>query len=153
MRDAKILFNYIPLLRYSILSYIKNHRWQLVRFCIVGLSTFALNFFLVWLFYGKAGLDYRITVTCAYFITVIAHFMLNRSFTYRQKGGAVFPETTKYLMMLFANYLITLSVTIVTVELLGLTPYYGIVFSVFATAFYSFLLMKHFVFVRVVGVK
>jgi len=107
----------------------------------------------MWLFYGKARLDYRIAVTCAYCITVIAHFMLNRSFTYRQKGGAVFPDTTKYLMMLFANYLITLSVTTVTVELLGLTPYYGIVSSVFVTAFSSFLLMKHFVFVRVDGVK
>ncbi len=98
-----------------ILSYINHHRWQLIRFCIVGLATFALNYFLVWLLYGKAELDYRIAVTCAYFITVMIHFMLNRSFTYRHKGGAVFPETTKYLMVLFANYLITISVTTVTV--------------------------------------
>jgi len=130
------------------LSYIVLHRGQIFRFGIVGLTTFALNFFLVWVFYGKAGLDYRIAVTCAYFITVIAHFMLNRSFTYGQEGSSVAPDTVKYCMMLVANYFLTLGITTVTVELLKLTPYYGIVFSTFATAFSSFLLMKHFVFAR-----
>lgn len=65
----------------------------------------------------------------------------------------MFHDTTKYLIMLFANYLITLSVTTVTVELLRLNPYFGIVFSTFATTFSSFLLMKHFVFVREESIK
>lgn len=129
-------------------SYIVQHRWQLLRFFIVGAATFALNFCLVWLFYGKALLDYRIAVSCAYFITVIAHFLLNRSFTYGQKGGSIAPDTAKYCIMLVANYLITLSITTATVELAKLTPYYGIVFATMATAFSSFLLMKHFVFVQ-----
>lgn len=136
-----------------MLSYIRFHRWQLFRFGIVGLATFVLNFFLVWLFYGKARLDYRIAVSCAYMITVVAHFFLNRSFTYGQEGGSVVPDTAKYGIMLMANYLITLSVTTATVELFGLTPYYGIVFSTFATAFSSFLLMKHFVFFREESIK
>ena len=136
-----------------ILSYIKHHRWQLIRFCIVGLTTFILNFFFVWLFYGRAKLDYRVAVSCAYCITVVVHFMLNRLFTYRQKDGAVFTETTKYLMMLFVNYFITLSVITVTVELLGLIPYYGVIFSAFSTGFSSFLLMKYFVFVRRADIK
>jgi len=129
-------------------SYIVVHRWQLIRFIIVGLATFALNFFLVWLFYGRALLDYRIAVSCAYFITVVAHFMLNRSFTYRQESGSAVPDTVKYCIMLLANYSLTLGVTTVSVELVKLTPYYGIVFSTLATAFSSFLLMKHFVFAQ-----
>jgi putative flippase GtrA len=137
----------------NIFAYIRNHKWQLIRFCIVGVATFALNLTLVWLFYGKAGLDYRIAVTCAYVVTVGAHFLLNRSFTYRQADGAVGPDAVKYGIMLIANYLITLGITTATVELLGLTPYFGIIFSIFVTAFSSFLLMKHFVFVRKRGVK
>lgn len=137
----------------KIFTYIRDHKWQLIRFGIVGVATFAINFTLVWLFYGKARLDYRIAVTCAYIITVAAHFLLNRSFTYRQAEGPFGPDTLKYGVMFIANYLITLSITTATVELLGLTPYFGIVFSVFATAFSSFLLMKHFVFVRKKGVK
>lgn len=137
----------------SSLRYISCHRLQLVRFGIVGVATFALNFFLVWLFYGRVGLGYQLAVTYAYFITVVAHFTLNRSFTYGIAGGSAIPDTAKYGMMLLINYLITLSVATVTVELLRLTPYYGIVFATLATAFSSFLLMKHFVFVQKEPVK
>jgi putative flippase GtrA len=132
----------------KIFSYVTRHKWQLLRFLIVGITTFALNFCLIWLLYGKALLDYRIAVSCAYFITVVAHFILNRSFTYGQKGGSIAPDTLKYGIMLLVNYLITLSITTATVELAKLTPYYGIVFATVATAFSSFILMKHFVFVR-----
>lgn len=132
----------------KITYYIAAHRWQLFRFFVVGVATFALNFCLVWLFYGKAKLDYRIAVSCAYLVTVIVHFLLNRSFTYGQKGGSIAPDTVKYGIMLIVNYMLTLSITSATVELAKLTPYYGIVFATGATAFSSFLLMKHFVFVR-----
>ena len=137
----------------STSSYIKSHRWQLVRFSMVGLITFVLNFFLVWVLYGQAGLDYRLAVSCAYLLTVLAHFALNRSYTYGHEGGSVAPDTARYCIMLIVNYLITLSITTLSVELLSLTPYFGIVFSIFGTAFSSFLLMKHYVFVRVEGAK
>ncbi len=132
----------------GVLEYLMRHRWQLVRFVMVGSATFCLNFSLVWLFYGKVGLDYRIAVSCAYFITIIAHFLLNRSFTYSRRDGSVAPDSLRYCTMLLANYAITLGVTTATVELLGLTPYYGVVFSACTTATSSFLLMKHFVFAR-----
>ena len=48
--------------------------------------------------------------------------------------------------MLTINYFITLSVSIGTVELCGLSPYYGVVFATGVTVFSSFLLMKYFVF-------
>jgi putative flippase GtrA len=132
----------------KFLSYIRDHRWQLMRFFIVGIATFALNFSMVWLFYGKVGIDYRIAVTYAYLITIVAHFFLNRSFTYRQNGCAVLPDTAKYCVMLVFNYMITLVVTTITVELLLLTPYYSTIFSTLSTALSSFILMKHFVFIQ-----
>ncbi len=131
-----------------IVSYVTANKWQLLRFSIVGLTTFALNFVLVWLFYGVVGLDYRIAVSIAYTLTIIAHFMLNRSFTYGLVGMPEIPSTIRYAFMLFVNYLILLGVTTATVELLGLTPYFGVIFSEFVTAFSSFLMMKHFVFAQ-----
>ena len=128
--------------------YIRSHGSQLVRFIIVGLATFALNIFLVWLFYGKAGIDYRLAATYAYFITVVVHFILNRSFTYRHEGKLLPSDIVKYCLMLFSNYVITLSVTTVTVEFFLLTPYHGTIFSTFITAFSSFLLMKYYVFAK-----
>ncbi|MGH8557619.1 MAG: GtrA family protein [Methylococcales bacterium] len=130
-----------------IIAYVTVHRWQILRFCIVGVVTFVLNFFLIWLFYGKAEWDYRVAVSCAYVVTVSAHFLLNRSFTYGHRGGSVTFDSARYLFVLFVNYLITLGITSATVEAFGLSPYHGVIFSVMVTAFSSFLLLKHFVFV------
>jgi putative flippase GtrA len=130
----------------KLLLYFKIHFWQLVRFIIVGLVAFLLYFILIYIFYGKFALDYRMAATYAYFITVIVHFTLNRKFTYNQKSNSIFPDSAKYCIMLTANYLITLAVTTGTVELLMLTPYHGAIISSFATALSSFLLMKYFVF-------
>ncbi len=118
----------------------------MARFGIVGVVTFALNYSLVWVFYGLFGLHYGPAVTIAYIITVLAHFILNRVFTYNSAGSAILNHMTKYGVMLGINYLITLGISVGTVELLALTPYHGVVFATFVTAFSSFFLMKHFVF-------
>jgi putative flippase GtrA len=127
-------------------SYVKMNIKQLLRFGIVGVTTAVLNLFSIWLLYGIAGIDYRIAVTCSYAITVIVHFLLNRSFTYNVEGTIKAHNAVKYGIMLFINYTITLGVTVVIVEKIQLEPYYGVGCSVFFTAFFSYLLMKHFVF-------
>ena len=133
--------------------YLIRHKWQLLRFGTVGLVTFAINLSMVWVFYGKAKIDYRISVSFAYILTVVAHFFLNRSFTFRQESDNTVFDVAKYGIMLILNYVITLIVNTLTVELLGLTPYFGIIFSTFFTALSSFLLMKHFVFIGSGGTK
>lgn len=56
-------------------------------------------------------------------------------------------------VMLAINYLITLSVSIGTVEMCGLSPYFGVVFCDRDNSILQFLLMKRFVFVREEDVK
>jgi putative flippase GtrA len=132
----------------GFISYGSQSWGQVARFGVVGVVTFALNYSLVWVFYGLFNLHYKTAVTLAYIITVFTHFMLNRIFTYNSAGSAIVSHMTKYGMMLGINYLITISVSVATVELLRLTPYHGVVFATFATAFSSFFLMKYFVFYR-----
>jgi putative flippase GtrA len=120
----------------------------LLRFGVVGVATFALNMFCVWVFYGVAKIEYRISVSLAYMITVMTHFGLNRSFTYKVSGGGVFSDTFRYVIVLFINYLITLGVVSAVVEFMKVSVYYGVIASTFATASSSFFLMKHFVFAR-----
>jgi putative flippase GtrA len=118
----------------------------IARFGLVGIITFALNYFLVWLFYGVAALDYRIAVSMAYVFSVVAHFLLNRTFTYKAQGLSILGHVSKYMGMLIFNYLLTMIVTMCTVELCGLVPYWGIVFATAANALSSFMLMRYFVF-------
>lgn len=126
--------------------YIIKHRIQITIFGLIGIATFVLNYSFVWLFYGFIALDYRLAVTLAYIITVIVHFTLNRIFTYKAEGYPLMGQWVKYAMMLVINYLITLSVCIITVEIFKLNPYFGIIFAAGITMFSSFLFMKYFVF-------
>jgi putative flippase GtrA len=136
----------LSLITQKIISYFQLHRDQILRFGIVGVVTFILNYTLVWLFYGLFAMDYRVAVTFAYVITVVIHFILNRTFTYKKGESFIMGHLGKYGGMLAVNYFIMLSVSMSTVELCRLTPYHGIVFATCVTAFSSFFLMKYFVF-------
>jgi putative flippase GtrA len=128
------------------IAYFSRDRALIARFGLVGIITLALNYFLVWFFYGAAALDYRIAVSIAYVLVVVVHFLLSRTFTYKAQGSPVLGHAGRYLGMLISNYFLTLIITICTVELCGLTPYWGAVFAAIANAVSSFIVMKCFVF-------
>jgi putative flippase GtrA len=126
--------------------YVAEHRLQLTKFAIVGFVTFGINFSFFHLFYGLLGLDYRIAVSLAYVITVISHFLLHRFFTFSAKEQYLMHNAGKYLLMLALNYAITMTVVWLVVEVVGISPYFGVVASSATTATVSFFVMKYFVF-------
>lgn len=130
------------------LRYILDHRWQLTKFAVVGVLTFGVNFLMFHLFYGLAGVDYRVSVSLAYVITVVSHFMLHRFFTFEAAEQALAHNVGRYLAMLCLNYAITITTAWFVVEALGLSPYFGVIASTAATACTSFFVMKYFVFGR-----
>lgn len=129
-----------------VLRYIVDHRQQLAKFVFVGLLTFGINFSMFHLFYGVGEIDYRISVSLAYVITVVCHFLLHRFFTFEAAGQELAHNVGKYLAMLGLNYGITITTAWCVVEVLGLSPYFGVIASTAATACTSFLVMKYFVF-------
>jgi putative flippase GtrA len=133
------------MIRYT-LRYIVEHRRQLARFIFVGVLTFGINFLTFHLFYGLAKLDYRVSVSLAYAVTVVCHFLLNRFFTFDAAEQQLVHNVGKYLAMLGLNYAITITMAWFVVEVLGLSPYLGVVASTIATACTSFFVMKYFVF-------
>jgi putative flippase GtrA len=128
------------------LQYIVVHRWQLAKFAFVGVVTFGVNFFMFHVFYGLAHLDYRVSVSLAYVLTVISHFVLHRFFTFNAAEQRLVHNASKYFAMLGLNYAITLTVVWVVVGVIGSSPYFGVIASTAATACTSFLVMKYFVF-------
>jgi putative flippase GtrA len=128
------------------LRYIVDHRWQLTKFVVVGVLTFGVNFLMFHLFYGLGKLDYRVSVSLAYAITVLCHFSLHRFFTFEAAEQQLVHNAGRYVAMLGLNYAITLSMAWFVVEVLNLSPYFGVVGSTLATAGTSFFVMKYFVF-------
>lgn len=132
---------------WAALNYLREHKWQIVRFVVVGGSTFALYFLLFRVLYGEIGLGYKVAISFAYVVTVCCHFLLHRSFTFGAGRRGMGIHLGRYGAMLVLNYLTTLAVMWTVVEVLQVSPYWGPLASTGLTAASSFFVMKHFVFV------
>jgi len=130
----------------EIFQYVKTHRIQVAKFIVVGFLTLGINVCCFHIFYRAIGLDYKIAISLAYVITVVSHFLLHRFFTFDAEEQALIHHTWKYLLMLGLNYLVFLGVVWMTVEVLKVSPYFGVAGSTAVTAAISFFMMKHFVF-------
>jgi len=136
----------IPIIFKRLLIYLITHYVQLIKFTTVGFTTFGINLLSFHIFYGLVQLDYKIAVSIAYVISVISHFLLHRSITYRATEQALAHNLWKYLLMLAVNYAITLTVMWFVVNVVKKSPYIGLVATTAITAIVSFFVMKYFVF-------
>ena len=130
----------------SLSLYCRSHLGEFLRFAVVGLATFGVNFVSFAVLFGLLGCDYRVAVSLAYGVTVFCHFMSNKLFTFRAKEQAFSRNTPRYILMLGLNYCITLVASWMTVEVLHLSPYFTVIASTGGTAVTSFFVMKYFVF-------
>jgi len=131
---------------HDAVGYVSAHRFQLMKYVAVGLVTFGIYFSCFHIFYGVIALGYKLAVSIAYVVTVMSHFLLHRFFTFGAGDQDLVHHTWKYLLMLALNYGISLLAVWVTVEVVKVSPYFGVVASTAATACVSFFVMKHFVF-------
>jgi putative flippase GtrA len=127
------------------------HYWlinfgELCRFGLVGIVTFGVNFLSFSVFFGLLRLDYRVAVSLAYVLTVCFHFLLNKTFTFGAMEQKLRHNAPRYVLMLALNYVITIVASWLTVEVVGASPYLGVVASTAGTALSSFFVMKYFVF-------
>ena len=125
---------------------IKNYKF-IFKFCLVGFGTFILNLGFVWIFFDLIGFGYKLSITCAYVLTTITHFFLNKFFTFKSVSEGIVLHGVKYILMLLMNYLITIGISAVIVGFFKQTPYISITFSTLFIASFSYLFMRHFVFI------
>ena len=128
------------------IQYLLTHYIQLSKFLFVGFLTFFINLGFFHFFYASLAFNYKIAITISYVISVICHFMLHRFFTFKNREQAVAHHLVKYGVMLALNYGITLGAMWMTINILVLSPYFGLVFATAITAVTSFFTMKYFVF-------
>jgi len=113
---------------------------------LVGGITFCLNIGLTWAFLSQLKFDYKIAISIAYIFTVAVHFSFNKFFTFDSGEHPIIADGIRYALMLFLNYLITLILSIICVEVFEFGAYIGIIFSTVLIASLNYLLMRHFVF-------
>lgn len=120
---------------------------SVLLFALAGLGSACAYFATLYLLEYRLGTDYRVAVTFAYIISVAAHFMLNRYFTFGRSGtGVLRDQLMRYPVLVGLNYLISIAVVVACVEWLGWTSAQGVVLSMPLTLAAGYLVAKKWVF-------
>jgi putative flippase GtrA len=131
----------------NLTSYIRKNFKFISRFLIVGVLTFIINFSLVFLMDKLFNLNYKLSISIAYLLTLIVHFMLNRSFTFKIYHFDS-SHLIKYSVLPIINFFISFLTAIFVVEILNMPPYFSVFFATSISAGISYTFMKYFVFLK-----
>jgi putative flippase GtrA len=123
-----------------------SHFLAVTKFGLVGATTAAIYFLVMWLADAILGLPYIVAVSLAYFVSTVFHFLANRHFTFAAAHGRHESQMARYLLMWFINYLITILVVGLCVERLQLSPHIGVCVSVLFTMCVGYVLGRYWVF-------
>lgn len=86
------------------------YRHHFVRYLVVGGSTFALDFGILFTLHGLLGLNLAASTSVAYWVSISYNFVLNRYWTFdSRETESLKRHMTTYFMLLVANYLFTVT--------------------------------------------
>ncbi len=89
---------------------------QFAKFCIVGGSSFLINFVLFNLLYHKAGLDLVPSLTLAFLLSVINGFIWNRRWTFREaRPKPAHTQSLQFLVVNVVGWLLNTSIVVLVV--------------------------------------
>lgn len=134
---------------FSPYYYVIANKRSILFFLFVGALATVVNLASFTLFWKFIKLNYQIALSVAYVLSVIVHFVANRGLTFQGRHIHFLRQMPRYLAMLFINYLITLGVTRMVVEVMHITPYMGILLAIGVTMNTSYFMLRYWVFPRV----
>jgi putative flippase GtrA len=117
-----------------------------LSYLAVGGATAALYYGLIALLYGVLEIAYLIAVSVAYAGAIAFHFLANRKVTFGVRGGDAHSQVLRYAVLAATNYVVTILVVAVSVDLAGFGVYTGSTLAILANLATGYLGMKHWVF-------
>lgn len=123
------------------------YKHHLVRYVLVGGTTFAIDLSLLIFFHQGANIGLAVSTSLAYWISIAYNFILNRYWTFSAgEKEKLRKHLTSYLILLGFNYLFTL----VAVSALSHIVYFGFA-KVIAVAFqitWTYPIYKNVIFTK-----
>lgn len=123
-----------------------KHGAQITKYLTVGGLTAAIYFSILFITFDFLDLSKNLSVTTSYFVSTAFHFAANKLFTFASHGKNFAPQIARYLCVVFINYLITMLVVFIIVDLCGLSPYAGVAVAVAVTVALGYGMTKFWVF-------
>jgi putative flippase GtrA len=76
------------------------HNWlQLAKFCLVGVSGYAVNLAVYTLLLRGGGVHYLAAATCSFFVAVTNNYVWNRVWTFRHQRGHFAYQGARFLVV------------------------------------------------------
>jgi len=129
--------------RFILLS---NHGENLLRFGIVGGTTYVLTILAFSLLDDLLNVGHGLSATGAYSVGITYHFVMNRKFTFRAPQGHLMKQATKYALLTAANYLMTFTLFRTLLSSMCMMPLILFAFSVAITTVTGYLVMRFWIF-------
>lgn len=119
---------------------------EFFKFCIIGGVT-ALVYFIIFTASYFLKINYLISTTLAYFISIILQFNLNKKITFKNNIiDNKFKSFYKYITMLFINYSVTIFVVWCCVEIINIHAYFGVWIALIFTVPIGFIFSKFWIY-------
>jgi putative flippase GtrA len=129
------------------LNIFKNtHAVRFLKFACVGGLTALIYFLIMWIAQSVFLFHYLLSISLAYFVSTMFHFLMNRQYTFLATQDAHWDQLRRYGVMWVVNYLITILIVNICVERLLLSPYLGVCISVLFTSAIGYVLGHFWVF-------
>lgn len=118
--------------------------WQMIRYVMVGGSAFVLDFGTLWALKSGVGLPAWLAAACAYILSTLYSFMLQRKFTFSADLG-VGNSAVRYGILLLVNLVLTSAIVEGFDYFLDLYLV-GKIVSTAAMTMWNFPIMKYWVY-------
>ena len=99
----------------------RPHNWiQLLKFCAVGASGYAVNLAVFWVCVELVGLHYLLAATFAFVVAVTNNFWWNRHWTFKARSGAARFQAPRFFAVSILAFLVAAAVLELLVSVAGL---------------------------------
>ena len=99
----------------------RPHNWlQLVKFCAVGASGYAVNLAVFYIGVELVGVHYLLAATLAFGVAVTNNFWWNRHWTFKARNGAARFQAPRFFAVSILAFLVAATVLELLVSMAGL---------------------------------
>ncbi len=120
-------------------------RNKFLKYLVVGASTFLFDMGLLYGLVQIFKIHYLMAVTFAWFSPAAANYLLNKIWSFKS-SASYFSSTLKYAILLGMNYLFTIFMMYVLVEVFLLYYIYAKIAIMAVIVCWDFFIYKHFIY-------
>ena len=130
----------------SLANLIDQHVLNFFFFLLVGLITAFFYLGIFALLWKIMDMNYHVAVSIAYVVSIVIYFFTHRHVTFKNTNNAIKQQLPKFIAMILFNYIITITVVHISVEVFSLQPYFGTVIAIGANTLSNYFIAKLWVF-------